>query len=149
MLTKIYTLGIQVRAALVVRRHSRSLKPASILSSHTPERSQGCRAAGSAISRWSQSGPFCCFSGWKWGWLTHLRCRAAHKFFFGCLSKYTHLPKFFCGAESAGTYLYQSSEQHSERQLRGHPFSETSCVFWQSDGKRLRRDNFIANCDRQ
>ena len=36
------------------------------------------------------------------------------KHFFYFLSKYLHLPKNFCGAESAGTYLYQSSEQHSE-----------------------------------
>ena len=83
---------------------------------YTPERSQGCRAAGSAISGWSQSCPFCCFWRWKWTWLTHPRWWHTHKK-NGCLSKYTHLPKNFCGAESAGTYLYQSLEQHSERQL--------------------------------
>ena len=78
-LIKVYTVGIRVRTALIIPRHSRSLKPARILSSHTPERSQGCRAAGSTISRWSQSRPFCCLSPRKWTWLTHPRCRAAHK----------------------------------------------------------------------
>ena len=91
--------------------------PPAILSLYTPDRSQGCRAAASAISRWSQSRPFCCFSGRKWTWLTHPRCEHTHKKIFGCLSKYSHLPKIFCGAESAGTYLYQSLEQHRERQL--------------------------------
>ena len=116
-LTRIYTSEFRVRTALITLRHSRSLKPARILSSHTPERSQGCRATVSAISRWSQSRPFCCFWPRKWTWLTHPRCSDAHKKKFGCLSKYSHLPKIFCGAESAGTYLYQSSEQHSERHI--------------------------------
>ena len=84
---------------------------------YTPDRSQGCRAAASAISRWSQSRPFCCFPPRKWTWLTHPRCRAAHKKKFGCLSKYRHSPKIFCDTEFAGTYLYQSLEQHRERQL--------------------------------
>ena len=39
----------------------------------------------------------------------------AHLYFFGYLSKYFHLPIFFCGTESAGTYLYQSPEEHSDR----------------------------------
>ena len=96
---------------------------------YTPDRSQGCRTGGSLISRWSQNRPFCCFCARKWTWLTHPRWWHTHQIFFGCLSKYSHSPKIFCGTESAGTYLYQSLEQHSERQLRGHRFSETSCVF--------------------
>ena len=122
----IYNFGIRVWTALIVPWYSR---PARILSLYTPDRSQGCRAAASAISRWSQNRPFCCFCARKWTWLTHPRCRAAHKNIFGCLSKYSHSPKIFCGTESAGTYLYQSLEQHSERLYYGHRFSETSCVF--------------------
>ena len=116
-LINIYTPRIRVRTALIILPHSRSLKPSRILSLHTPDRSQGCRAAVSAISRWSQSRPFCCFWTRKWTWLTHPRCEHTHNKIFGCLSKYSHLPKIFCGAESAGTYLYQSLEQHSDRQL--------------------------------
>ena len=80
-LTRIYTSEFRVRTALITLRNSRSLKPARILSSHTPGRSQGCRATGSAISRWSQSLPFCCFWPRKWTWLTHPRCEHTHNFF--------------------------------------------------------------------
>ena len=107
-------LGIRVWRALIVLRHSR---PARILSLYTPARSQGCRTGRSAISRLSQNRPFCWKSQRKWTWLTHPRWSHTHKNFFGYLSKYFHLPKIFCGTESAGTYLYQSLEQHSERQL--------------------------------
>ena len=114
-LTRIYTSEFRVRTALITLPHSRSLKPSRILSLHTPDRSQGWRAAEPAISRWSQSRPFCCFWPRKWTWLVYFPGEHTHKKNFGCLSKYSHLPKIFCGAESAGTYLYQSSEQHSER----------------------------------
>ena len=107
-------LGIRVWRALIVLWHS---KPSRTPSLYTPDRSQGCRTAGSSISRWSQNRPFCCFSTRKWTWLTHPRCPDAHKKNFGYLSKYLHLPKIFCGTESAGTYLYQSLEQHSERHI--------------------------------
>ena len=85
---------------------------------YTPDRSQGCRTGGSLISRWSQNRPFCCLSPRKWTWLTHPRCRAAHKKnWLPFKVHYLHLPTIFCGTESAGTYLYQSLEQHSERTL--------------------------------
>ena len=108
----IYNFGIRVWTALIVPWYSR---PARILSLYTPDRSQGCRTGGSLISRWSQNRPFCCFSARKWPWLTHPRWWHTHQKFFGCLSKYRHSPKNFFGTESAGTYLYQSLEQHSER----------------------------------
>ena len=106
--------GIRVWTALIVLRHSR---PDRLLSLCTPERSQGCRTVGSLISRWSQNRPFCCLSPRKWTWLTHPRWWHTHQKIFGYLSKYLHLPKIFCGTESAGTYLYQSLEQHSERSI--------------------------------
>ena len=106
--------GIRVWTALIILRHSR---PAKILSLYTPDRSQGCRTGRSAISRWSQNRPFCCFCARKWTWLTHPRWSHTHNKIFGYLSKYFHLPKIFLDRFWRSTYLYQSLEQHSERQL--------------------------------